>query len=411
MKKIIISLLIGLFVIIAISIFTITIKFKNYKAKDISIAVDESALNYFQESYEECRCKFISTSLKMKENYPKIIINGLKIPGKMDDELTIDYTYIPAKIESKTLLIISSGIHGVEGYTGSAVQLMVMEELLENANLSNLGILLIHGMNPYGFKNKLRFTENNVDLNRNCSHNPKLYESKNQGYTQLYDMLNPEGEVNTSDLKHVFFPLIGFAKIAKESIGVLRQAILQGQYEYPEGLYFGGENLEPSIHAITPVIHELSKDYEKVMNIDLHTGYGARGKLHLFPNPIEDKQVKNDLGIIFEGYDIDWGDGDDFYTVTGDFTGYIGRIQPEKHYLPMLFEYGTMNSQTTLGSMKSIHNMILINQAVQNGYASEKDEAKIEDIFLEMYYPSSKLWRTKVINDSKEILKQVLVKL
>ena len=221
-------------------------------------------------------------------------------------------------------------------------------------------------------------------------------------------MLNPDGKTNTGSLKNKFFMLVAINKLLQESKAALRQAILQGQYEHKKGLYFGGDNFEPQLSVLGEVFQNLSKDYETVFNIDLHTGYGERGTAHLFPNPIEDLKVKSTLENIFDGYEINWGDSDDFYTINGSFTDYIGKLLPDKFYLPMLLEYGTLNSQTTIGSVKSLHNMILENQGAQFGYKSTNDSLKVKHSFMEMYNPSSKKWRTKIILDSKIILEQTM---
>ncbi len=165
-------------------------------------------------------------------------------------------------------------------------------------------------------------------MNRNSTTDNKLYKSVNAGYSDLYGMLNPKGEVNLTSLRNVFFQINAIWKIVKYSMKTLRQAILQGQYQFKEGIYFGGNSLEPSIKAVTPLLKEVAKNYEIVFNIDLHTGYGARGTLHLFPMPIENKRIRKDLENIFSGHHIDWGDENDFYTVTGDFTSYIGQVRP-----------------------------------------------------------------------------------
>jgi len=61
---------------------------------------------------------------------------------------------------------------------------------------------------------------------------------------------------------------------------VLRQAVLQGQYEYPKGLYYGGSKPEPQIVSVSSFIVKYSAGYPLVMNIDLHTGYGKNGTAH-----------------------------------------------------------------------------------------------------------------------------------
>jgi len=404
MKKILIIISILLVLIVLCALGFTTVQYNSFTPVAVMQDADSKNLVYFQNSYEECRKNFILSADKINKKFQKVTISKLKIESRKDPDLTINYCYVPAQKESKRLLIISSGVHGIEGYVGSAVQQMFMENLLVNMNLSEMGVLLIHGMNPYGFKYNRRVTENNVDLNRNCSNDIKLYKSINAGYSDLYTMLNPKGEVSLKSINNMFFQINAIQKIIQYSMGTLRQAILQGQYQYPEGLYFGGNELEPSIKAITPVLKQIAENYGIVFNIDLHTGYGARGTLHLFPNPIKDKKLKNDIEKIFSDNHIDWGDGDDFYTVTGDFTSYIGQIIPKKYYIPMVFEFGTLDSQTTMGSIKSLHNMIVENQGFHHNYKTKKDKTKINKGVLEMYYPSSKNWRSKAIEDAKIIL-------
>jgi hypothetical protein len=221
-------------------------------------------------------------------------------------------------------------------------------------------------------------------------------------------MLNPEGKVNSGSLKNKFFMLIAINELLKKSMASLRQAVLQGQYKYKDGLYFGGFGFEPQLAILGEVFKTVSTDYDDVFNIDLHTGYGERGVAHLFPNPIDDKKIKSGLENIFKDYEINWGDSDDFYIINGSFTDYIGKLLADKTYYPMVLEYGTLNSQSTVGSIKSIHNMVLENQGFHYGYKSAKDSLKVMHSFMEMYNPSSEKWRTKVMDDSKILFKKTM---
>lgn len=372
--------------------------------------VDKTRLVYFQDSYQGCRAAFKAQALEVSKRLDSVHLFKSKVYSKYDNDLTIDYCYIPAKTPGGSLFILSSGTHGVEGYVGSAVQQMLMKEILEPSMQQKTGFLLIHGLNPYGFKFTRRVTENNVDFNRNCDINASIFTLKNAGYSKLYEMLNPQGKSDPRSLKNQFFMLSAVEKLMKESMQSLRQAVLQGQYEYPDGLYFGGKAFEPQLDTIGKIIKNKSIPYKVVFNIDLHTGYGERGVLHLFPNPAKNPDVKSGLEKIFEGYKIDWGDSKDFYTVTGQFSEYIGELMPEKLFMPMVFEYGSLNSQTTVGSIKSLHNMILENQGFHNGYKTTADSLEVKKTIMEMYNPSSEKWRSKIMNDSKTMLEKVIAR-
>ncbi len=387
-----------------------TVAFNRYSPADPEIAPDARSLGYFLGSYEESRNAFLEKANSLKKSVAGWSLTSVPVPSVKDGGLTVDLLYLPAQKAKKRLLILSSGVHGVEGYTGSALQRMFLDEFAAGEFLAETGVLIIHAMNPYGFKNLRRVTENNVDLNRNCSSDPALYSSKNEGYPAVRHSINPEGKVDVGSLSNVFFHFKAVTMMLKASMKSLRQAILQGQYEYPEGLYFGGKKLEPQVAGISPVVARTVRNYPLVMNIDLHTGYGARGVLHLFPNPIKDAKIRSMVEKTFEGYRIDWGDGADFYTVTGDFSTYLGSLMTRGTYLPMTFEYGTLDSQTTMGSLKSLHITMLENQGVQHGYAGPDDEKTVRTRFREMYYPSSPAWRAKVMTDTRELLRSALAK-
>ncbi|MGD8540506.1 MAG: M14 family metallopeptidase, partial [Candidatus Aminicenantes bacterium] len=252
MRKILKIILFSFLGLIVAAYLFLFFSFNGYKPSAVEYEILPAALDYFHITYEDCRSAFIEKANLLVSKYKGVEVFNVPVPSETDPDLTIDFCYIPAQVTMDNLLILSSGIHGIEGFAGSAVQLMVMEEVLSPGHLDTRGILLIHGMNPYGFKRLRRVTENNVDMNRNCAVDKSLFNTKNEGYGKLYGMLNPQGEANHRSLKNKHMHLVMFRKILAESMLVLRQAILQGQYDYPEGLYFGGKELEPQIVAITP---------------------------------------------------------------------------------------------------------------------------------------------------------------
>jgi hypothetical protein len=394
----------------AILLFTY-ISYNSWSPGEVTATVDPSATAYFLPTYEQSRDTFRSKAINLQNRFDGVEVFSITVESKIDNDLTIDFCYLPPTNDQSKLVILSSGLHGVEGPTGSAVQSILMDKVANFGLYLETGILLVHAINPYGFKYSRRVSENNVDLNRNCSSDISLYSSLNNGYTELYEMLNPTGEVRSGSLRNRFFLLVAIEKLVQKSMKSLRQAALQGQYEYPKGLYFGGKNPEPQIKSVIPVFMQYAADYETVLSIDIHTGYGERGVLHLFPNPVKDPAVRSAMEHIFKGYPIDWGDSDDFYTTNGSFTDFTGTLMPGKFFIPMVFEYGTLDSKTIIGSIRSIHNMVLENQGFHYGYAEDSDRTKVQENFSEMYNPSCEVWRSKVIADSRDMLDLVFSQL
>jgi hypothetical protein len=201
---------------------------------------------------------------------------------------------------------------------------------------------------------------------------------------------------------------VAITRIIQKSMATLRQAALQGQYQFPEGIYFGGKDFEPQIKYLQSILPDMLAPYDLILTLDLHTAYGEWSRLHIFRNPIEDDLTREKFENLFGGYPIDWGSSADFYTILGDFGGFPGMLVPDAMYLSTLFEFGTMNSGSTFGSLHSIHRMILENQGNNYGYKNDKQERKIKNNYREMYYPTSEVWRSEVIRQAREMLTTVL---
>ena len=382
--------------------------FNYYSPSDPDVQVDPLKLKYFYETYDECRNAFKVQAEDLKEKFDSVVIFSVPLESKTDNNLNIDFCFIPASDSTNKLLILNSGIHGIEGFTGSAVQRMLMKEVLSPEITREMGILIIHGMNAWGFKHERRVSENNVDLNRNYSLDNSLFSIKNEGFTAIYGMLTPKEKLNTSSLENKFFLLKAVSEIAKKGKPALVQAFAQGQYQYPEAIYFGGNDFEPHVKIISDVIKTVGEDYNTILAIDLHTGYGERGTLHLFPNPVNDPVIREKMEAVFKGYPINWGNSDDFYTVTGQFVEFIGSLLPGKTCIPMVMEYGTLNSSATMGTVTSAYTSIIENQGFQNGYNLEKDSLKARAKFRQMYYPYSEKWRTNAINKGEEMISSAI---
>ncbi len=371
------------------------------------LAQSPDLLDYYPNSYQQAREKFLSRANQITKEHPRSRLFSFKVSSQVDNNLYVDLLYIPAQ-KAERLLILSSGIHGVEGFTGSAIQLMFLDHFLSDSLLNNVSILLIHSINPYGYKYLRRVSENNVDLNRNSSLYDSLYKTPNPGYDKIYSFVNPRYPVNLCSAGNKFFLLRSLNMARKVGIANFRQGLLQGQYKYPKGLYFGGFDQEPQIDSLAKFLIQISQPYKFIMEIDLHTGYGKKGHLHLFPNPVPGP-TRRLVESIYHGYEINWGDTTKkFYTTTGDFIDFMGQMAQDKMYVPMTFEFGTVNSHTTLGGIKALHIMILENQGHFYGYKHERDKKKVTEKFLEMYYPGSKKWRLKVMNAAIDMFNHIL---
>lgn len=387
-------------IILSMALFSILYIFSKDKAP-----INNTFLDYYSESYEESREKLFKDINKIKPKFGSIEHITKNIHSAKSDNNYIDCFYIPARKEKKSLIIITSGIHGIEGYYGDAVISMVMNELIDSIDFDNVGLLFIANVNPFGMKNFRRYTENAVDLNRNMAVDESLYKTNNQAFEKLHDFLNPNEKLKFSFLKDEFFYLSSIFKTIRYGKSTIKEAAVRGQYKYNKGIYYGGNKKESQVYFLDSIISAKSKDYQGLFSISLHTAYGERGKVHFWGTRSKDTNLLNIADYVFKGYHLDFDDSEDFYQITGDFESYLeNKFSKDKKCLVMTFEAGTLNSQKISGSIKLLHYSIIENQGFHYGYDSEADSLELRERVIEMYCPKSEEWRNNVIRQTKDVL-------
>ena len=89
-----------------------------------------SASHFFSKDYFQARDRFIKSINELKGQGHQVSHDVLTLDckGPNQENLCIDIATI-GSIDSDNLLLYSSGIHGVEGFAGSAIQLSVLDKL------------------------------------------------------------------------------------------------------------------------------------------------------------------------------------------------------------------------------------------------------------------------------------------
>jgi hypothetical protein len=358
------------------------------------------SLRFFKNTYEEADKDFNEIFASVKAQNPRAEVFQFLYP-----QGNIKSYYIPSEGAPKNLLVLISGVHGIEGHTGSAVQRYLLSKKMAGPQT---GILMIHGFNLWGFKNGRRVNENNIDLNRNFILDRNHFKPDDTQYAMLNDFLNPTETPSENLFSHGLFLMKAVMKIVKYSIEPLRASILKGQYSFDQGLFYGGKDPQEQELMIQQLIARYFKPYKKVLLVDLHTGYGERGRLHLLAGKAADPNSQ-ELKKIFSENEIDFADKKHFYAVQGEMITYFGeQIAQTTHafVVGVTFEYGTLDTQKTTGSIESLRRMILENQDFH--YAGSSDHDKIKSLFTEMFYPSDEEWRTRVLTQTDEKIQKVI---
>ena len=328
------------------------------------------------------------------------------------DDLYIDNIYLPSSAEKTNLIVLTTGVHGMEGYIGSVMLDVFFEDVYPTINTENTGILIVANVNPYGMKYMRRYNENNVDLNRNFIENWEDFDlSSNKEYPKVDTFLQPEGKMGNAFWHEVSF----YLSLAKEAIftgaDTISDALLTGQYEYPEGVYYGGNGDEISTTYLKSVFADcIDGEYENIVHIDIHSGYGPRYNMVIF-NSVQDPTTEAEAKEMF-GYEyIIATDSEDFYATFGDTTDYFYRLakskNSDKELYSTCFEFGTIGD----GFLDSILSLkYTVDENRNHWYPTDNTitEEMVRENYYELFYPTETEWRQKTIVDFKDAIFGVL---
>ena len=329
------------------------------------------------------------------ESHPHAVDEG--------DGLYIDTYYLPSAAEQTNLIVLTTGVHGIEGYIGSVMLDVFFGEIYPGLNPDNTGVLVVANVNPYGMKYMRRYNENNVDLNRNFILDWESFDlATNQDYPKVDTFLGPTGKIGNALWHEVGFYLsLGKTAIA-EGADTVSNALLGGQYEYPQGVYYGGTGDEASTMYLKDVFARcLDSAYENVVHIDIHSGYGPRYNMVIF-NSVFETMNEADSREAF-GYDhIIAHDSEAFYATTGDTTDYFYRLaermDTDKALFSTCFEFGTIGDEffDTILSLK-----YTVDENRNHWYPTDNATSAeiVRQNYLELFYPTETEWREKAVED------------
>lgn len=237
-----------------------------------SFRTDEYFLTpHCPKDYEQGRAAFIQAA---KECYLTSHMESIVITarGPSNSELSIDVAVMGDLKTATNLLFHISGTHGVEAFAGSGIQ----HEFLTTPPKyipSDTAIVFVHCLNPFGMAFNRRVNEDNIDLNRNFTDERTTPEA----YDKLDPMINPKVPVP--------FSQEAFLAVCQEVGGypAAKKALAEGQYTYPEGLFYGGtqeaEGPQKVIDWLKVTLEDLNREWNDVSIgvLDVHTGLGEHG--------------------------------------------------------------------------------------------------------------------------------------
>jgi predicted deacylase len=350
---------------------------------------------YFPTDYFAARSAFRVRAANAEQN-----AHPIAAPGPNGEALSINSAYLGSPTP-RQLVVITSGIHGVEGYAGSALQQLWLAEFA-GALPADTGVLLVHALNPYGFAHNRRANEHNVDLNRNALAN--FPGPANPGYRSLNAWLNPSSPTpRLGDFAWRALPLL-----LRHGRAALAQAIAAGQYEFPQGLFYGGREREPSLAIFAGLLAAPRfAGVQRVVHLDLHTGLGRYGKYQLL---LEEPPATREFEHLTRGFGVqavksDHASHATHYSAHGILPTLTRRAFPNAFTLAATVEFGTFGPATLLRILRAE------NRVHHHGARRSGDAAHIRRALRDALAPHDPTWRAAVIASGRQVFAQLRVML
>ena len=353
-----------------------------------------TAAQHFSQSYAEARPKFLQAA---EQAGARLTALPHPLLGRDGEALAMDVAHI-GDAKAAALLIISSACHGVEGYCGAGVQsaLLADEGFQAAAKQAGVALLYIHALNPYGFSWWRRTTHENVDLNRNFQ-DFSAPLPHNADYDRLAHLLVPETWPPTPAVK------AGIASFVEEfGAKAFQTAVSAGQYEHPQGLFYGGRNPTWSQQRIRQLLHEHGRVCRRLAWIDLHTGLGPSGHgERIFTGD-------NDAAAVARARAW-WGEVTSIYDgsstsalLTGMMCAAVPQECPQAEFTGIAVEYGTLPLDQVIDALRA-------DQWLENHPdASHAQRLAIKRAVRDAFYTDTDAWKSRIVEQGVEAARQAI---
>lgn len=350
----------------------------------------------FSPSYMAARERFRIASSSLGYQHTAYPIGHTDLNG---EELTMDVV-ICSSPNPRRVAVISSGLHGVEGFLGSAIQLALLEEqkLIQAALSSEIKVILIHALNPYGFAWRRRWNENNIDLNRNFLLPEEDFQGSPKDYPKFDFFLNPTSPPSRSEP----YILKALWLILRYGMLKLRNTLPVGQYDFPKGLFFGGHFPSATQVILADNLPKWIGSSSEVVHIDFHTGLGQFGTYKLLLDIPVTSESYSRLTQHFGANAVEPFNPEGVsYKIRGGLGTWCQHLLKECRYDLLTAEFGTYSTIQVLKALRDENRAYWWGKEHQN-YEWTKQR------LVEMFLPRSRKWQEQCVVQGLNICKQAL---
>ena len=315
------------------------------------------------------------------------------------------------------VVVINSGVHGIEGYFGSAAQNMFLNDFvpyLGEQILRKYRICVVHVINGWGMQHRMREVMDTtrgglVDLNRNFgvdfAHPENL--PKNPKYAIAHPvLLSVPDAIGKKNMIHDFW--------RRHRHDGVWDAISYGQYYEPYGLFYGGAAPMIESQMAMSIYEKLCRGAKSVVSIGLHTGLGRywrrerKTTAHLLvSHPSSHKNTQYFQRVFAPAVrvvpDENAAHGP---TLLGDMVDWI-ETRFAKHNVPVYtadFEIGTGEYPI----MSPIYKRMDMGDARYDLLHDGRINDTTWDNLTESWYPSDAGWRESALNNARILFRQLV---
>jgi len=352
-------------------------------------------------TYESSRERFRASLASFSDLWLDSRLDSFPLTDNSD--LTIDVIIANANKQKEKLFIMTTGLHGIEGYVGSGIIQLFIKEYLSKFNPDNTGVLIVHPINPHGMKYHQRVNKNSIDLNRNFNNiNFEELKKVNPHYESFEFLLNPNRPLKSPLFEKVKF-LWNVVNALPKGISLIRETALMGQYRIHNGMQFGGFELQEETKFMMNLYEKAVKDYSQILALDIHTGYGPRYQMTVL-NPPSHKEKAEETARRFKVKQVAGVNPEEFYSINGDMTEYLYQLlnskYPDKKFYAGAFEFGTYGD-SLWQAIRSLRTTVLEHTLRWFG-GSDSAKSWIQKEYDELFLPAEKKWREKAEADARQ---------
>ncbi len=359
--------------------------------------LNSSEPDWWPSDYFASRDHFIHTGKTCAAQMESHQVSAL---GPAGEALSVDVASITSAADEHTI-ILCSGVHGIEGFIGASVQIQTLQMLANTGGLpEKTGIVMIHAANPWGFAHLRRVNEHNVDVNRNFY---SAVPQSHPGYAGLDSVINPP---KAPDPRGDFKYWMNAAKLIAQNRGVAKlfKPIAEGQYDFPQGVFFGGKQVSESCTLLKDLVLEYSSKAKRVSILDVHSGLGPKATASLIGNSnigLQEGQLEWISDHYAQPFYID-STTTNAYNANGTFSQWCSRTLSDKEFMYLCIEIGTVNPIKLFSALRRE------NQAHHWADGDSAVYRKTKLALLNAFAPKSQAWRDKSTDQGLHVVRKTL---